>query len=130
MTEVVLPRTSTLSYRRIFLLSLIAVSAIPLVLAMINFEILDASVYAITAFWSFLVFLGGAHVWISLAYYFDRRWLGQFEQQPVIFFVIPAGIIVTCMAIMSWHNVIIGLTLVYGTLVVNLWHHAKQNWGI
>lgn len=130
MSELVLQRSATVGYKDVFLLSLIVVSAIPLAIALINFEILDASVYAMTMFWSFLVFLGGAHVWISLAYYCDRKWLGQFRHHPVIFFAIPAGLIVSCMAIMSWHNVIVGLTLVYGTLVINLWHHAKQNWGV
>lgn len=129
MTDLVLPRAS-LGYRHVFLVSLIFVSAVPLAIAMVNFEILDASAYALTAFWSLLVFLGGAHVWISLAYYVDRKWWAKFRRHPLVFFVIPAGIIVSCVAIMSLHNVVLGLLLVYGTLTINLWHHAKQNWGI
>jgi hypothetical protein len=97
---------------------------------MINFEILNASVYAFTLFWSFLAFLGGAHVWISLAYYCDRKWLAQFRRRPVIFFAIPIALVLSCVAIMSWHNVTVGMTLVYATLVINLWHHARQNWGV
>jgi hypothetical protein len=131
MSDLAFPRAvANVRYKDVFLWSMVVVSSVPLAIALINFEILNASIYSMTMFWSLLVFLGGAHVWISLAYYSNRKWLVQFGHQPVIFFAIPTGIVIGCMAIMSWHNVLVGLTLVYGTLVLNLWHHAKQNWGI
>jgi hypothetical protein len=64
------------------------------------------------------------------AYYCDRRWLATFSQQPATFFVAPAALVIGCTAFMAPPGVSIGLVLVYTALVINLWHHAKQNWGV
>ena len=117
-------------YSRVFLCALIAVSLLPALISLIHFEMLNAGWYTVTLLWSFLVFLGGAHVWITLAYYGDLRWLSQFRQHPWIFFAAPIAIVAACVALMFQHNEALGLALVYSTVVLNLWHHGKQNWGI
>ncbi len=123
------PRVA-INYRNGFVVALIGVSLIAPILSILNFEITNASVYALTMTWSLLVVLGGAHVWITLAYYFDRRWLAQFRQAPTIYFVIPFLVVAVSTVLMLNHNMMAGLSLVYGAIVVNIWHHAKQNWGI
>jgi hypothetical protein len=130
MSDVALRGFDALRYKQIFLFALIAASAIPAVVSILNFEVLNSSVYAVLSLWSLLLFVSGAHVWISLAYYFDRKWLAAFSGHPVIFFAVPAALIVVCTVAMSWHNIVFGLALVYGAITINLWHHARQNWGI
>jgi hypothetical protein len=117
-------------YRSVLLFALIGVSLMPPLVAVLNFEITNASVYAITLSWSLLTVLGGAHVWITLAYYCDLRWLSRFRQQPVLFFLVPVTLVAASTALMLQYSMIVGLVLVYGAILLNMWHHAKQNWGI
>jgi len=128
-------RTTTLpapsaGYRFGFVRALIGVSLAPMAISLLNFEITNASIYAITVAWSALAILGGTHVWITLAYYFDRRWLLLFAQQPLVFFITPATIVAAAIALMLIPDITVGIALVYGTILLNLWHHSKQNWGI
>jgi hypothetical protein len=130
MTDTIAMSVQTLRYRNIFVVALIGVSLVAPAISIINFEITNASVYAITAMWSLLAVLGGAHVWITVAYYLDRRWLALFSQSPLKCFVIPFGLVFGCAAIMIYKNLAVGLALVYGGALINIWHHSKQNWGI
>lgn len=130
MSELALPFVPQIRYRNAFVVGLLSVSVVPLIVSALNFEITDASVYAIASLWSILIVLNSAHVWITLAYYCDRRWLAKFRKQPTTFFVAPAVLVVGCTALMAPQGVTIGLALVYTALAVNIWHHAKQNWGV
>jgi hypothetical protein len=130
MSELAVPFVLQVRYRNLFTAGLLSASVVPLVLSLLNFEITDASVYAIASLWSILIVLNSAHVWITLAYYCDRRWLAKFRKQPVTFFLAPAALVIGCTALMIPHEIFMGLALVYTALVINLWHHAKQNWGV
>jgi hypothetical protein len=121
---------SRAKYGDVFVLALICVSSIPLIFAILNYEILNTSVFAIATVWSFVVVLGGAHVWITLAYYFDPTWLREFGQRPVVFFVIPMVLVAAGTSILAFCGTLAGLVLVYLTFTINIWHHSKQNWGI
>jgi hypothetical protein len=122
--------SSNAKYGDMFVVALISVSAIPLVFAILNFEILNTSIFSIAATWSLVVVLGGAHVWITLAYYFDPKWLYEFYQRPAVFFVTPALLIVASTCVLVFMSTLVGLALVYLTFTINIWHHSKQNWGI
>ncbi len=43
-----------------------------------HFEILNQSAQLVAFLFSLLAILGGAHVWLTLTYYFDRRWIAHF----------------------------------------------------
>jgi len=117
-------------YKDVFLYSLIFVSALPALVSLFNFEIFDRSIYSLVALFSIIAFLGGTHVWITLAYYFDKRWLAKFMQDPLIFLISPLAILAGSTLILIFAPIPIGAGFVYAAAVVNLWHHGKQNWGI
>lgn len=117
-------------YRPAFLGALLAASFLPAVVSLLKFEVLDQSWYAITFFFSLLLIMSGAHVWLTLAYYLDPRWLKHFRAYPGPFFIAPAAILVCTVALVAQPHYGLGLATIYATTFVNLWHHAKQNWGI
>ena len=117
-------------YKDVFLYSLIFVSALPALVSLLNFEIFDRSIYSLVAFFSIIAFLGGTHVWITLAYYFDKRWFARFSQDPMIFFLCPAAILLASTLIVVLSPTALGASFVYLAAIANLWHHGKQNWGI
>jgi hypothetical protein len=98
--------------------------------SLINFEILDGTTYALTATFSLLTFLGGAHIWLTLAYYTDRRWLAHFNEHPVTFYLAPTAFVVATVALLVQPYKPVGQATLYGLTFLNLWHHSKQNWGI
>jgi hypothetical protein len=129
MTAVDTARTYNLRYRDGFIIALTAATFLPLLVTLFNFEILGPATYAATAWVSILSVLGGAHVWITLVYYFDRRWLAVFSERPIIFFVTPALILVGCIAAVMLAD-LPGVALIFILTFVNIWHHSRQNWGI
>lgn len=119
-----------MTYKNWFLSGLLAVSFAPAAVSILNFEILNQSVAAMTLLFSLLVVLGGAHVWLTLAYYTDRGWLAHFAKFPSIFFLAPALILICAIAIVAQPAKAAGLSFTYAVTFINLWHHAKQNWGV
>ena len=117
-------------YKAILLGALLVASFLPAVLSVINFEITNQSIYAITFLFSLLLILGGAHVWLTLAYYFDPVWMRYFLAHPREFILAPLAILVTTLLLLLQPSIIVAQATLYGTTFVNLWHHSKQNWGI
>lgn len=117
-------------YKRRFLYALVAVSAIPAIVAIINFDVLNGAVYQFALMFSLLSIMSGAHVWMNLAYFFSARWRAHFRRHPFEFYVAPALIFFGTFALMAQPNKTIGMITLYGVTFVNLWHHSKQNWGI
>ena len=115
MTDIAAQRIALLRYRDVFVFALLAVSTAPLIISMLNFEVTSATVYVVTALWSVLLLLNGAHVWITLAYYCDLRWLMLFLRRPVVFFLMPLSIFVFCTVIVTRGSILVGMTLVYST---------------
>src|SRR5690348_2977929 len=109
MSALAFRRARPLAYPDLFLHSLIAVSLAPAVVCLGSYEVIGGS----TILFSLLAFLSGAHVWATLAYYTDRRWLSAFREQPITFFVIPGAIILGSLILMSRQSLAIGLSLLY-----------------
>ena len=117
-------------YKNWFLAALLVASFLPAVVSVLNFEILNQSVAAITFLFSLLAIMSGAHVWLTLAYYANREWLEHFQKFPMIFFLSPVLILIGSIGIVSQPDKSLGISFVYGVTFINLWHHSKQNWGI
>ena len=121
--------TYTVQYRNRFLMWLTAATFLPLVVSVFGFEVLGAQAYAATLTVSVLALFGGAHVWITLAYYFERTWQGVFAQRPFTFYVAPAVMMIASVTVVMLTD-LPGVLLILALAFVNLWHHARQNWGI
>jgi hypothetical protein len=76
-------------YPATFLTTLLAASFLPAVVSLLDFEVTNGTAYLLIATFSSLAFLGSAHIWLTLAYYTDRRWLAHFNRNPAIFYVAP-----------------------------------------
>lgn len=117
-------------YGRGFLYALLAASFFPLCLAVFHFEITDAKIAQLATAFGFLAILGGVHVWMTIAYYFNLQWLKHFVTRPVVFFVVPTLITAFYVACAFQPSLLIGVLPIYAITFVNLWHHSKQNWGV
>ena len=117
-------------YGRGFLYALLAASFLPLCLSIFHFEITNARIAQLATVFGFIAILGGVHVWMTIAYYFNLKWLRHFITRPVVFFVVPALITAFYVACAFQPYLLIGVLPVYAITFVNLWHHSKQNWGV
>jgi len=118
------------TYRNWFLSGLLAASFLPAAISILNFDILNQSIATFTFLFSLLAIMGGAHVWLTLAYYTDAEWLAHFRKFPAIFFLAPALILISMTVLIAQPSKTLGLSVVYGVTFINLWHHSKQNWGV
>lgn len=122
--------TGTVHYRAAFLCALVAASALPIALCAVKFQITDRQVFLATALFSAVVAMNNSHTWITLAYYFDRKWLAQFAARPLIFFGAPSAIATVATTAILFSPEPVAVALVLGGLFAATWHHSKQNWGI
>jgi hypothetical protein len=118
------------SYKGWFLSGLLVATFLPALVSIAHIDIFDGRAASLTFAFSLIIVLGGTHVWLTLAYYFDPRWLKLFSTSPLIFFCMPAVILGACIAIVLNRNGLMVDLLIYGGTYVNLWHSAKQNWGV
>ena len=119
-----------MTYKNWFLSGLLAASFLPAVISILNFDVLNQSVATFTFLFSLLAIMGGAHIWLTLAYYADAGWVAHFRKFPIIFFLAPALILAGITVLVAQPSKSIGLSVVYGATFINLWHHSKQNWGV
>jgi hypothetical protein len=117
-------------YKTLFLWALVSASALPVTLCVIKFHITSPQVFLATLMFSTVAAMNSSHTWITLAYFFDRKWLARFAERPVIFFVAPAAIALFTVGAMLFSPAPLAIVLVLCGLFAATWHHAKQNWGI
>ena len=125
-----LPSDAGRQYGTRVLVGLTCATFIPTVVAVLNFDILGESSRAFVSTFSLVTILGGAHVWLTLSYYLDASWRRYFLTVPNRFVFVPLAIIGVVTLMVTQPNRDIGLLAVYGATLINLWHHAKQNWGV
>ena len=129
MTDIAVSSPAPVRYRQTLLCGLLLATMLPAITIFINYQV-DASIYAVVWLISAVFMISSAHSWLTLAYYTDREWLIHFRKKPVVFFVVPALILVTAGLWMALVPSELGFYLILGVTFLNLWHHAKQNWGI
>jgi len=117
-------------YGGVFLAALLTASFIPAIVSVINFDVLNGSAAIFVATFSLLSLLGGAHIWLTLAYYTQPKWVAHFNTAPLTFYAAPAIIMIVVTALMAQPYKPVGLASLYALTFLNLWHHSKQNWGI
>src|SRR5262249_2991807 len=123
-------RDRTMPYKNGFLFALIFATAFPAVVAVVNFEILNQSVASVVRLFSILAITSLGHVWITFVYYFDPKWRDHFNRKPLIFYVVPVALIGGSIAIMLQPNILVSSIFVKVLIYLNMWHFAKQNWGV
>src|ERR1700719_1985706 len=92
------------SYKGWFLSALLLATFLPALVSIANVDIFNQRAASLTFSFSIIAVLGGTHVWLTLAYYLDRRWLKLFSENPMNFFVVPGAILATSIAIVLQHN--------------------------
>ena len=120
----------SITYRSFFLYALCAVSLLPAATAFLNFGITDQPAAGLVLLLSLVTFLSNSHQTVTIAFYVSRRWRSFFDKRPLVFYVAPAIILVASISLVLQPNRQIGWAFVVLALFANLWHHAKQNWGI
>ncbi len=118
-----------LSYRYGFMIGLVAATLLPAICFTVNFGT-SQSVTAIALLCASIAIVANSHQFITLIYYFDRRWLEFFRQRPFVFFGAPAALGASCLGLLLYDAAIGYFTVLAAVSIVNVYHHSKQNWGI
>jgi hypothetical protein len=118
------------SYKGWFLTALLVATFLPALVSVANVDVFNQQEASLVFAFSMVAVLAGTHVWLTLAYYFDRRWLKLFSTNPLVFFVVPGAILLACIGVTVLSSNSVVLALIYGGTYVNLWHSSKQNWGV
>ena len=119
-----------LVYKDWFLATLILATFSPLVLSVVGYGLFGARVNPVMWTLGVVLMLSTAHMWITLAYYTDARWRTFFALRPMVFYGVPLALVGGMTLMLAFSPRPIGQAVVCGYALVNLWHHAKQNWGI
>jgi hypothetical protein len=117
------------TYKSGMLIALTAATFLPAAVAVAAQNWLSSSSPLIW-FFSIILLMSSAHVWITGAYYLNRRWMSFFKMRPVIFFVVPMVLIVVTTLSIAYLPKTAAMAVTYAAMALNLWHHSKQNWGI
>ena len=117
-------------YRNFFVGCILIATFLPALLSVVNFDITDTKIKALGGLFAILLLLNGAHVWMTIAYYFDKNWLKFFNTRKLVFFGGPGLIFLISLIVITQSPKIWALAFFYTASFINLWHHAKQNWGI
>jgi hypothetical protein len=118
-------------YRTIFLFWLIVVSALPALVYVLTFEVTAEAVWLLVVLTVLITILASVHQFVTIVYYLDRRWFAFFCRRPIVFFLVPLLILLSCLGLIMQPNSALAFGMLLGGVsIANLWHHSKQNWGI
>lgn len=74
-------------YRLFFVMGILIATFLPAALSVINFDITQQKFKVLGTLFAVLLLLNGAHVWMTIIYFFDRQWIGFFKTKKFIFLV-------------------------------------------
>lgn len=117
-------------YRFFFIICILVATFSPAALSVINFDITEQKIRVLGSLFVLLLLLNGAHVWMTIAYFFDKNWIDFFKKRKLIFFGGPIMILLISLLVLTQSSKTWALAFFYSAAFINLWHHAKQNWGI
>lgn len=119
------------SYSSRFLFALIAVSCLPIIIALLNFGVFGGKSAGAAFLFLVISASSSAHVFMNWTYFTSKKWRSYFAEHPIHFYVVPALIIIASIALMVQPIKavqLIAFYIIHG--FVNMWHHSKQNWGV
>jgi hypothetical protein len=120
---------SGLRDRSAFAALLLAGTVLPYVVFSFDYGLLSRPLGMIDPVVGLLVFLGGGHVWITAAFYFDRRARAVMGLRPKWYYLLPAAVI-ACTTALYVALPLAGRQLAYSLFFLSaFWHHARQNVG-
>lgn len=117
-------------YKVYFLGALTISTLLPTIVSIVNYSLFGNAFSPVVFFLSVIFIMSGAHVWITLAYYVDPKWLRFFAAHPRELFFAPAAILIGSILLIGAMPLWFGVSFIYLAIFTNKWHHSKQNWGI
>jgi len=128
--ELVPTTASSGRYKAYFLGALTVATLLPTIVSVVNFSLFGNAFSPVVFFLSVIFIMSSAHVWITLAYYLDVKWLRFFAVHPRELFLAPAAILIGSVLLIGAMPKWFGVSFMYLATFINIWHHSKQNWGI
>jgi hypothetical protein len=116
--------------RRLFSLTMIAGTLIPILAFMLFFSLSDAKYTIVEMQLTVLIFLfGQGHVGETVMLYFDKQFRGIIQNHKFRFIHIPIFLIVVFPIVLSLNEALFSIA-VFIIIPWNLWHFSKQNIGV